>query len=288
MSYVDLSNILRTGKVPLLTIIFCAVSVFAVTAVIVVMPFFFKKKYDCRPKYYFFGWLTWLAFAIVLEGYVHTFFLSGKIGETITSNLWLYGLYAGIMAGLFEETGRFLCMKFVLKDFGNNRNALMYGAGHGGFEAFYLLGFGMISNIINSVSINNGTIMDSVAIVRQIQGEETATATMTSLVQLIVLPSSQFIVGLVERIPAMAIHFSLSVFVWFAIKNSKAGLWFAAFGLHFLVDALTVLVNGIVPSIWITEAVVFVMAAVIVLLAVKLYKKYDGIEPSVAETTEVY
>ena len=53
------------------------------------------------------------------------------------------------MAGIFEETGRFLAFKTVLrKKQGKDINALMYGAGHGGFEAAALLGITMINNII--------------------------------------------------------------------------------------------------------------------------------------------
>jgi uncharacterized membrane protein YhfC len=32
----------------------------------------------------------------------------------------------------------------------------MYGAGHGGFEAIYILGVSMISNIVMSVTLNSG------------------------------------------------------------------------------------------------------------------------------------
>lgn len=61
------------------------------------------------------------------------------------------------MAGLFEETGRFLAMRYVLKkEHGNAHNALMYGAGHGGLEMFVILSLGMINNLIYSVMINLG------------------------------------------------------------------------------------------------------------------------------------
>lgn len=68
------------------------------------------------------------------------------------------------MAGLFEETGRFLAMRYVLKkEHGNAHNALMYGAGHGGLEMFVILSLGMINNLIYSVMIHLGqtqTLLD--------------------------------------------------------------------------------------------------------------------------------
>ncbi len=73
-------------------------------------------------------------------------------GEALTGSVILYAVYGGLMAALFEETGRYIAMRFLVKpmDF---PNAFMYGAGHGGVEAMLLCGVASISNIA-SVMIN--------------------------------------------------------------------------------------------------------------------------------------
>lgn len=56
-----------------------------------------------------------LLFAMVLEQIVHSIVLGSPAGIVIRNHLWLYALYGSLMAGLFEETGRFLAMRYVLK-----------------------------------------------------------------------------------------------------------------------------------------------------------------------------
>ena len=98
-----------------------------------------------------------LLFAMVLEQFVHSVVLGSPAGIVIQENIWMYALYGSVMAGLFEETGRLLAMRYVLKkEHRNAHNALMYGAGHGGFEMFVILSIGMINNLIYSVMINLG------------------------------------------------------------------------------------------------------------------------------------
>ena len=61
---------------------------------------------------------TFILFAFVLENLFHALVLLVLFpnAETvIRGNIWLYGLYGGLAAGLFEETGRLLAFRFVLR-----------------------------------------------------------------------------------------------------------------------------------------------------------------------------
>ena len=102
---------------------------------------YYKKK-GGQVSAFFVGCAVFVVFALLLESLVHNLVLKGlPVGEKILGNTLLYALYGGLMAGLFEETGRFLAFKTVLKKRqDNDRNALMYGAGHGGIECI-LQGF---------------------------------------------------------------------------------------------------------------------------------------------------
>ena len=91
-----------------------------------------------------------LLFAFILESGAHRIVLSLPAGSVIKGSIWLYALYGGFMAGLFEETGRYLAFSFALKKYrAKNVNALMYGAGHGGFEAVVVVGLTMINKKID-------------------------------------------------------------------------------------------------------------------------------------------
>ena len=87
--------------------------------------------------------------ALSIAFMIITCMISFGVPIVIRGNIWLYALYGGLMAGLFEETGRYLAFSFALKKYrAKNVNALMYGAGHGGFEAIVIVGLTMINNIV--------------------------------------------------------------------------------------------------------------------------------------------
>ena len=85
-----------------------------------------RKKADLVP--FFIGMAVMFVFALVLETLLHQLVLTVlPVGQTILNNIWLYALYGGLAAGVFEETGRFLAFKTVLKRYQNKDvNALIF------------------------------------------------------------------------------------------------------------------------------------------------------------------
>ena len=77
-----------------------------------------------------------------------------------------------------------------------------------------------------------------------------------------------------ERVFAIALQISLSVLVWFAAKDQSRILLFPlAIGLHAAVDCIMYIVSQNVGSIWITEAVIGVMAVAVAMVAKAVWKK---------------
>ncbi|MDR0538038.1 MAG: YhfC family intramembrane metalloprotease [Tannerellaceae bacterium] len=58
------------------------------------------------------------------------------------------------MAGLFEETARFISFKILKKKYNGIGTGLAYGIGHGGIEAVLLAGLSMIVSIVFCIMIN--------------------------------------------------------------------------------------------------------------------------------------
>ena len=83
-----------------------------------------------------------------------------------------------------------------------------------------------------------------------------------------------FFVGGLERIVAIFLHIALSVLVWRAVRDKKAGWYWAAFGGHFAVDFAAVLLAGY--SIIATEILVALMTAAIVWYAARAYKEAEA------------
>jgi uncharacterized membrane protein YhfC len=271
--------------VPQLSIIFMAVSCLIAFVIPVALFLYLRRKYHADILAFLIGCAVMLVFALMLESFAHQLILNGSpLGAVITSSPWLYALYGGLMAGLFEETGRLIAFRTVLRrGLGKDGNALMYGAGHGGLEAIVLVGLSYISNLVTAKLINSGNIS---AITESLSGD-TLAQTKEVIQTLVDTPPYQFLLGGLERIPAIALQIALSVLVWFAVKKKAQGLgrlFPIAILLHFLVDGVTVLLSATTLPVYVTEIVVLLMAAAVCFYAWKVWaaNKTDPEDEAVA------
>ena len=251
--------------------IFCmAVSAACGVLIPVGLLIFFRKKLGTSVVPFFAGCLTFFLSAMVLESILHRLVLTSPLGAVIQGNTWLYALYGGLAAGVFEETGRLIAMKLLKKKHNTPSTSLMYGAGHGGIEALLILGVGMMQYLIMAQAINSGTINQLTAPL-----EGTALATIHAQIQaLVTTPAPYFLVGIAERISAVVLHIGLSVLVWQAVVTpGKLWLYAAAIGLHALADALAVIIQGFGAPIWAIECAIALFALAVAFLAGKLYRR---------------
>ena len=233
----------------------------------VVLLIVVHKKTKARMAMAVIGAATFFLFAMVLEQILHAVVL-GVGGERITGNIWIYGLYGGLAAGLFEEVGRFVAMRFAMKKQLNLPNALMYGVGHGGIEAILIVGLASVSNLVTSIMINAGTLEASLGALDQATKE----ATLTQLSALWTTPSYQFFLSGIERIVAVTLHIALSVLVFQAVKLGKKRYWFLAFAIHAGVDFATVIAANYLNLV-LVEVMLAVLVAGVVALTISLCKK---------------
>ena len=232
-----------------------------------------KNKANLPPI--LFGAAVFLVFALVLESTVHRLVLTGERGALIQGNTLYYALYGGLMAGLFEETGRFLAMKFLLKKEPSTPKAgVSYGLGHGGAEMLLLFGISMISTFTMAVMINAGqTDLISSGVPAEAQDQLAA-----QLDQIKDASAGVYLIGLWERFSALILQVSLSILVWAAAR--KGGKWFwlfpAAILLHALVDGIAVILSkhtGMVAVELIVMAMAFAVAALAWLVARKAFRE---------------
>lgn len=255
-----------------LSVVFIIINMLLGIGMPVALLVFFKKKYDLSVKGFFIGAGVMFFFALVLEQLVHSYVLGGKFGETLQSNIWAFAAYGGLMAGLFEETGRLVAMRFMMKDEHKKwQNSLMYGAGHGGFEVFSILTIAMINNILYAVMINSGnteTLMAPLSAENQV-------ILQNAFDTLIATPSWMFLVAPIERIGAVAAQIGMSVIVWAAASATK--IRWKYYGLavliHFLLDASTGVMGKAGWPIALIEVFIWIAAAIIVLVAKRTCNK---------------
>lgn len=228
----------------------------------------FKKKYVASVVSFIVGCATFLVFALILEQILHAIVLMVlPIGQTIQNNIWLYAIYGALAAGVFEESGRYIAFKYVLKDkYSDASNALMYGAGHGGFEMFYILGMGMVNNWLYSVMINSG---QTELILGQLEG--VSKVQVEAIIDELINTSPYiFLLSPIERISAFVIQISLSVLVWTGVTKGKKWMYPLAIALHYMVDFVAVVLSAQGVNTILIE-VALVLIALVMATSIKKY-----------------
>lgn len=212
------------------------------------------------------GAVVFLVFALFLEQTLHML-MSALFGEALTGNIWLYALYGGAAAALFEEGGRLVAMKFFLEGHLEKDNALMYGVGHGGAEAILVGGLSCFSNLTTVELINGGMLESALSGL----DEAALESTMANISQLWTMPSYMFYMAGIERVSALFLQICLSYFVYRAVRYHNRNFLIAAVGIHFAVDAVSALLSNVLP-IPALEAILLVTVAVLIFITVKLYR----------------
>lgn len=238
-------------------IIAAIVAVLILTIVVPLGIMFFLAQAGGSWKDFLVGGVTFIVFAMVLEQILHFLILQSGAGAVIQGNIWIYGLYGGLAAGVFEETGRFLAFRVVLRSREARITSLAYGIGHGGVEAFLITGLTMASNLIlGLIYSHGGSIPDEI---------------VPAVESLLAIPSAMFLWSGFERLTAMALHMALSILVFASVRTNRRWLYPAAVLVHAAVDFAAVVSNSYLP-VAATEILVMALTAVTFLWAAQIYK----------------
>ncbi len=153
----------------------------------------------------------------------------------------LYALLLSVTAGLFEEGGRWIIMRTLMKNKHRVMDGVAFGVGHGGLEAILLVGVSAI-----------------VLLFAPVAG----------------LAASEILAGGVERIFAMLLHIGFSVLVLKSVTLNKPIWLVLAFVLHTLVNMISELMRQAGMNIWVIEAVIAVVAIALLIYVIAEQKKY--------------
>ena len=233
------------------------------------------------------GAATFVLFALILEKTIqNALVLPTTMGlpdhaasQFINARPVLWALVLGLFPGVFEETGRFIAFKTVLKKRRNRETSISYGIGHGGIEVILTLSVTYIIYIAYGIMINSGsfqTLIDQVAS----QAPDQVSAMQALADQLAVISFADIGTSLFERVFAFLFHVGASILVFYAARD-KGRLWLypLAILLHTALDSLAGLnmakvVQLSAPEL---EAIVVAFGLLTFLGAyVLLYKKDTG------------
>ena len=166
-------------------------------------------------------------------------------------------LFSAVTAALFEETGRWMAYRYLLRE-RSRRTGVMLGLGHGGFEAMLLVALPLAGLLVAWILASQGVIspgptLDSVR-------RQTASLSFWN-VQL----------ATVERASGLAVHVGLSLMVLQAWLRRSLAWLFLAMALHFAINAIgasLIHVLRVYPVL--AELIVAVLAAGVLLLGWRL------------------
>ncbi|MCR5793040.1 MAG: YhfC family intramembrane metalloprotease [Lachnospiraceae bacterium] len=214
------------------------------------------------------GMITFFVSAMVLENIPHVYFLkiNTVTANFLTSNMLAYAAYGGIMAGLFEEMGRFVAFHFVGLARQGKRTAISYGIGHGGLECMLVAGLSYIANFVLYTAYRANMLSGMLP-------EDQ----MTQIVEgLKTLEPETICLGVFERFSALILQVALSYIVYKAVKEKKKYLLVVAILLHAGVDFGAVALAGSGISIVVLEFIIFAYCFMVAMVAFRCYKKDDG------------
>lgn len=192
--------------------------------------------------------------------------------QQMAGNLLLIALFLSVTAGLFEEIGRFLGFKFLLRRHLSWKNGIAFGIGHGGIEAILLTGFAYINNIAYSFMINGGTYDQ---LLTPQLGPQMAAHIKDLLIN---TPPVLFAAAGLERAFTIVIHIALSLVVLLAVTRGKLIFLLYAIILHALVNFPVVIIPGLGLSFWYAEFYLLLLALAGYIFIIRSKNSFPGVD----------
>ncbi|MCP9081958.1 YhfC family intramembrane metalloprotease [Streptococcus sp. CF10-1] len=200
----------------------------ALVLILVGGTWYAKKRFKISLAVMGLGAIAFFVSSQVLEKIVHLLVLHPQKDGTILlaqEHPFLYVLYGIAMAALFEETARFIFFKWLEKKRKlEDRDAWAYGLGHGGLEMLYL-GMGSLISLLILFSLLQSSNSDAANLL-----------TKSTLETVQSLSAWQVYLLGVERVLALVLQISLTVWVYQSVIQKKWIYLVAAYSLHALFD----------------------------------------------------
>ena len=205
------------------------ISIVGVILLPIILWIIFTRQFVLSWKLVLAGGLTFIASQIP-----HIPLVLGLNGILKSMPLLVNAIVLGLLAGIFEETARYILFTFILKKSRSWQEGILVGLGHGGMEAL-LIGISVAATVANMIAYRNVNL----STVSSIPPEQLELAKQ----QVSAFWSSapyMALITLLERVFAMCLHINLSVMVLYAVAYQKPAWFWLAVLWHTLVDATAV------------------------------------------------
>jgi uncharacterized membrane protein YhfC len=235
----------------------------------IVLAFYVTRKFSLPWKLIFAGGLTFIASQIfhlpVLSG-LTAMFKSGVLPAVpVAWAPWFNAVVLGLLAGIFEETARWILFKFILKNTRTWEEGVVVGSGYGGTEAL-IAGILLIVTVIYMIALRNADL-STIVPPEQVELAKKQVAEFWST------PWYLALVGVLERVFAICLQISLTIMVLYSVAYRKpAWFWIALFW-HAFVDGLIFYLAPIIGK-YSVEAVVGICAIISLVILFRLRPRF--------------
>jgi uncharacterized membrane protein YhfC len=251
------------------------IAVIGMIALPVGLGIWLTRKMKLSWKLFFAGAVTFIASQVVhipaLYGLTALFANGVLPSPPLAWSTAFNAVVLGLMAGICEETARYILFKFFLKKSNTWNEGVLVGTGHGGIEAFFI-GLASVATIVSMVAMKNmdlsalGVPADQVAMAQQ-----QVTAFWSS-------PAYTGLLGFFERVFAICLHISLSIMVLYSVVYKKPIWFWIALLWHAVVDAAAVYLMPSIGALAI-EGVIAVTAVVSLGILFGMRSKFVALDP---------
>ena len=237
---------------------FLFMTILAMLVIAIISFIILKKKWQFSIKLFLVGLIGFALPVMMIEGPINSLVLS-SFGHF---SKWFTIIYGGLMAGLVEETTRYVVFKVLAK-----KRSLMtsdivaYGFGHG-LSEFILLGvMGLLTYIIVLQAIHSG---------------QTSQLPPLLVSQVNQLTGFAVVMSLFERLVALVLQVLLTAWDFLAVTKHKLSFYFGAILLHVTIDFLAgAYQQGIVRNILLIEVMLAIYVLGVGLVTRQIWKKEE-------------
>lgn len=279
--YMDILRNMKVSPGAVPTLIITVIVLFLLPILwVIVWKHHCKEKVSLAPL--FFGAAGFLVFARVLEQGLHMICVLGNnpVSRFINGNTAAYVIYGALAAGIFEECGRYIIIKFIMRKNKTKENMVMYGIGHGGIEVWAITLLSVLNLLILALMIQSQGMEATLKVlgIPQEMPDLFAVPMLSTVTSMIASAAGYNVAAgalcIFERIVCMFIHVSLTVLVAYGINKNEIKYLFLAILAHAIVDTLPALSQRGSMWIWITELWICVCAVGLTIWARRLYRQW--------------
>lgn len=224
-----------------------------------------KGKLSARPA--LIGALAFFVSQICLRIPLLSVFGTQGWYKAFAQNLVPFAVIIAFSAGLFEESARYVGVRYLLKGRLAYRDAISFGLGHGFCEAVLVVGLGEIGNFVTALMINGGTLASSLPAGTYKQTVDALLAATPALILMAVW----------ERASSVLFHVFATVLIFRGVRERKTRYYFYALAAHTAVDTLSILLPKYADA-WVVETVLCLigLAGLLYVLKAKPHFEEDG------------